>query len=102
MNEFDLLSEGVTLMAFGISFVFVFLTLLVIVTSMMSWIIIKYEARIDSLEKDDAPTPLEIDQHKNKDDRTKNASDTNNYLIGILSAAIHKYRRSHDKNKHIS
>lgn len=99
MSTSSLLSEGVALMAFGIIFVFIFLTLLVIVTSMMSWIIMKYEAKINSLSEGGAPAPNEISQHKNRDDQTKNVFNTNSYIIGILSAAIHKYRRSHHKNK---
>ncbi|OQX36646.1 MAG: hypothetical protein B0D91_08630 [Oceanospirillales bacterium LUC14_002_19_P2] len=39
MSPADLMSEGVNLMLFGMGFVFVFLTLLVIVTSIMSKII---------------------------------------------------------------
>lgn len=43
MEDSTLMSEGLTLMLTGMGFVFVFLTVLVLVTTLMSWIITRYE-----------------------------------------------------------
>ena len=39
MDDTTLMSEGLTLMLTGMGFVFVFLTVLVLVTTLMSWVI---------------------------------------------------------------
>ena len=83
MDASTLMSEGLTLMSFGMGFVFTFLTLLVIATKIMSWIIIRYEANIDF--------PVEIeDQVVSTVTPVKDES-----ILAILSAAIQEYRSHH-------
>ncbi|NOQ81296.1 MAG: sodium pump decarboxylase subunit gamma [Methylophaga sp.] len=84
------MNEGITLMLFGMGFVFVFLTLLVIVTSLMSWIIIKVEKNIGVIPDEGVASPTTfIPQHgplaaqPETDDKT---------LISVLTAAVHKFR----------
>ncbi|MDO6515459.1 MULTISPECIES: OadG family protein [unclassified Neptuniibacter] len=75
----NLLSEGLELMAFGMGFVFVFLTLLVFTTSGMSKVVSKYfpEAPAKPKAKKAAPTA---------------ATASNDELIAVMTAAVHKYR----------
>ena len=96
MDTSNLLNEGFTLMLFGVGFVFVFLTLLVIATSLMSWIIIKYEKSVGALPEDGIPAPtVFISPHKH--DHAEHAHSEDSSLITILSAAVHKYRSRHKK-----
>jgi len=90
MEASDLMSEGINLMLFGMGFVFVFLTLLVIVTSLMSWIITKVEKNIGVIPDEGVAAPTTfIPQHgplaepAQTDDKT---------LISVLTAAVHKFR----------
>jgi len=95
MDTSNLLNEGFSLMLFGVGFVFVFLTLLVIATSLMSWIIIKYEKNVGVLPEEGIPAPTAVvGPHKHTHTHTTNAQDSS--LITVLTAAIHKYR-SKDK-----
>ena len=102
MGTSNLLHEGVILMIFGVGFVFAFLTLLVIATSLMSWIIIRYENSVGALPKDgvSAPTAF-ISPHEYQHDKANHAHSSDSSLISILSVAVYKYRLRH-KNKHIS
>jgi oxaloacetate decarboxylase gamma subunit len=79
----NLLSEGLTLMVFGMGFVFVFLTLLVITTSLMSKLATKY-----------APAPAVKVSPKRSTPSTggAQAGANNDELIAVMTAAIHKYR----------
>ncbi|WP_027855786.1 OadG family protein [Marinobacterium litorale] len=80
----NLLSEGLTLMVFGMGFVFVFLTLLVITTSLMSKLATKY-----------APAPAVKVSPKRSTPSTGGAAQAganNDELIAVMTAAIHKYR----------
>jgi len=92
MESSSLLSEGLNLMLFGMGFVFVFLTLLVIVTSLMSRIITKYEKNVGILPEGGVPSPTAaIPRHGplipvQADDKT---------VISVLTAAVHKYRSRH-------
>ena len=95
MNTPSLLSDGITLMIFGVTFVFIFLTLLVMITSIMSWIIIKYEERMDSLTERESREHIQTNICQ--DNKNENAPDADGPLISILSTAIHKYRHSHHK-----
>lgn len=96
MDTSNLLNEGFNLMIFGVGFVFVFLTLLVIVTSLMSWIIIKYEKSVGALPEDGIPAPTTfISPHTHE--HAGHAPSTDGSLISILSAAVHKYRSQHKK-----
>ena len=92
MESSSLLSEGLNLMLFGMGFVFVFLTLLVIVTSLMSRIITKYEKNVGILPEGGVSSPTAvIPRHGplipvQADDKT---------VISVLTAAVHKYRSRH-------
>jgi oxaloacetate decarboxylase gamma subunit len=94
MEASSLIDEGVTLMLFGIGFVFLFLTLLVFVTSLMSWIIIKIEKNVGVIPDEGVPSPTTfIPQHgplavqEQTEDKT---------LLAVLTAAVHKYRSNKD------
>lgn len=76
----NLFSEGLTLMVFGMGFVFVFLTLLVIFTSVMSRLLGRYLPEPAARPRPQAAV-------------TGVQSDSNNdELIAVLTAAVHKYR----------
>ena len=60
MEQADLFTQALNLTMFGMGFVFLFLTLLVFVTKLMSVIIQKLQARIsDEPEHDNSKTTLE-------------------------------------------
>jgi len=90
MDTPTLIEEGVNLMLFGMGFVFVFLTLLVLVTSLMSWIIIKVEKNIGVIPDEGVAAPTSfIPQHGPLAVQAKTDDKT---LISVLTAAVHKYR----------
>jgi oxaloacetate decarboxylase gamma subunit len=72
----DIISQGLELMLFGMGTVIVFLTLLVIVTSVMSALVRRY-----------APTPEPAGA-----DATATPASADATLLAVISAAIHKYR----------
>ncbi len=92
MEASSLLSDGLDLMLFGMGFVFVFLTLLVIVTSLMSWIITKVEKNIGVIPDEGVAAPTTfIPQHGPLANPPQ--TETNDKtLISVLTAAVHKYR----------
>ena len=60
MEQADLLTQALNLTMFGMGFVFLFLTLLVFVTKLMSFVIQKLQDRItDKIENVDRVTTLE-------------------------------------------
>ena len=70
----SLMSEGIELMLLGLGTVFVFLTLLVIITTGMSSLVQKY-----------LPEPVPVtSSNSNKLDQ--------NTLLAVISAAIHQHR----------
>lgn len=79
----NLLSEGLSLMVFGMGFVFVFLTLLVVVTSQMSRLVSKYEP---------APSPAAPRRPAAAPTTTTAPAQQQDELVAVMSAAIHKYR----------
>jgi oxaloacetate decarboxylase gamma subunit len=81
MSSPDLLSEGLTLMGFGMGFVFLFLALLIGMTSLMSRLVIKYAPEPTSVKKA-SPAP-----------QTAPAIDQTQ-LVAVISAAVHKFRAS--------
>jgi len=92
MPTSSLLNEGSTLMLFGMGFVFIFLTLLVVVTTAMSQLIIRYEKSVGVLPEDGVPSPTAvIPLHE----RAAEAETDNKTLIAVFTAAIHKYRKRH-------
>lgn len=78
MEESGLLIEGLTLMALGMGFVFVFLTVLVIATTGMSWVVRRF-----------TPEPVEVPEVS----RRPPARQDDGELIAVLAAALHRYRR---------
>ncbi|WP_438970026.1 OadG family protein [Methylophaga sp.] len=92
MNSSNLMTEGLNLMLVGMGFVFVFLTVLVFVTALMSKIIASYEKNFGVLPEDGIPAPTAvISQAMNA---KQHANDDKN-IISILSAAVHKFRSRH-------
>ncbi len=84
METSSLMSEGLELMAAGMGFVFVFLTLLVFATGWMSKLVTRY-----------APDPVA----KISVPRTAPSApaDDQQQLLAVISAAIHQYRARHKK-----
>lgn len=76
----DLMSNAINLMIVGMGFVFVFLTILVFVTSFMSKMVLKY-----------APAP----EPKAPATPQNNAASNDAQLLAVLSAAVAKYRSDH-------
>ncbi|GGC07870.1 hypothetical protein GCM10011352_37710 [Marinobacterium zhoushanense] len=79
----NLLSEGLNLLVFGMGFVFVFLTLLVISTGVMSKLVNKYVP---------APAPKPQRSRSSAKVQSANAGANNDELIAVMTAAVHKYR----------
>ena len=76
----SLISQGLSLMVFGMGFVFVFLTLLVGMTTLMSKLVVKFE-----------PVAVAVTK-KLKPRVTKTIDSNNDELVAVISAAVHKYR----------
>lgn len=92
MESSNLMNEGLTLMVFGMGFVFLFLTLLVGATSLMSRIITKYEKNVGVLPEDGVPSPTAvIPRH----DAVAAPHVEDQTLISVISAAVHKFRSRH-------
>ncbi|PCJ32897.1 MAG: sodium pump decarboxylase subunit gamma [Gammaproteobacteria bacterium] len=88
MDSSNLLNDGIDLMLFGMGFVFLFLTLLVIVTSFMSWVITKIEKNIGAIPEDGVPSPaVFIPPHGPVATKVEDKT-----LISVITAAVHKYR----------
>ncbi|MBO9496012.1 OadG family protein [Thalassotalea sp. G20_0] len=82
MNPSDLISEGSSLMLFGMGFVFLFLTLLVLVTSLMSTIIDRYfQEPLPSA----VANPIPVNSQPS-------SSDDQGELVAAISAAIQMHR----------
>jgi len=79
----DLMSEAVSLMAVGMGFVFVFLAILVGVTTLMSKLVNKYAPAPEPKVSAAAPQ--------------MNATSNDAQLLAVLSAAVEKYRSDHKK-----
>jgi oxaloacetate decarboxylase gamma subunit len=92
MTASNLMSEGLNLMLVGMGFVFVFLTLLVFATSLMSKIITRYEKDVGTLPEEGIPAPTAVISQAMSS--RQHANDDKN-LITVLSAAIHKFRSRH-------
>ncbi len=82
MQDTQLLQEGLTLMALGMGFVFVFLTLLVAITTLMSRAIGRFFPEPVAPR---APTPGRSGASARQDDD----------VMVAISAAVHRYRRRH-------
>jgi oxaloacetate decarboxylase gamma subunit len=76
----SLISQGASLMVFGMGFVFVFLTLLVGVTTVMSKLVTKFEPEAVPVQK------------KRRAMAPKAAQADNDELVAVITAAVHQYR----------
>jgi oxaloacetate decarboxylase gamma subunit len=79
MQDLGLLYDGLGLMALGMGFVFVFLTFLVVTTTLMSWVVGRI--RPPSAEAVTAGEPRT--SHVDEDDE----------LMVVIGAALHRFRR---------
>jgi len=92
MEASNLMNDGLNLMLFGMGFVFIFLTLLVVVTSLMSRIIMRYEKNVGVIPDEGVPSPTTfIPPHGHASPAVDTVS-TDQTLISVLSAAVHKFR----------
>lgn len=78
----NLLEQGASLMLYGMGTVFVFLTLLIMTTHIMSWAILRFFPEVPSNIE---PKSIE---YTGSGDQTP---------IAVISAAIHHYRKKHKK-----
>jgi oxaloacetate decarboxylase gamma subunit len=81
MQDTQLWWEGLSLMAFGMGFVFVFLTLLVGATTVMSRLALKI-----------APVPT---REATPDRRADTAPAAEGDVMAAIAVAVHRYRRRH-------
>jgi oxaloacetate decarboxylase gamma subunit len=95
MDTSSLMSEGFTLMLFGMGFVFIFLTVLVIATNFMSKIITRYERNVGVIPEEGIPSPTAvIPHHEHSHGSTESPSD-DTAVISVISAAVKKFRSRH-------
>lgn len=80
MEEAQLMQEGLSLMAFGMGFVFVFLTLLVIATTLMSKVVRRF-----------APVPVPETTSRQAAPPARADDD----VMAVIGAAVHRYRQRH-------
>ena len=80
MQDPELLQDGLALMALGMGFVFVFLTVLVISVTLMSKLIRRFQ-----------PLPVTPGSVENTSPATA-ADNQDNETIAVISAAVHRYR----------
>lgn len=76
----NLVSEGLSLMMFGMGFVFTFLTLLVGMTTLMSKLVTKFE-----------PVPVAAPV-KAKRSPSASVEKSDDELVAVITAAVHKFR----------
>lgn len=75
------MQQGVELMLYGMGTVFTFLALLIIATTVMSFLL----QRFAKPEPKAVPSPVKAQEAAGNDDQ----------LVAVISAAIHKYRSRH-------
>ena len=77
----DIVDQGIELMLYGMGTVVVFLTLLIIATSFMSWFLSRYFPEVEvpmiSAGRDPVAPPAVVDQSR---------------LVAVITAAIHRHR----------
>lgn len=96
MMSTDLLNEGLTLMLFGMGFVFIFLTLLVFATALMSRLVTAYEKSVGVLPEGGVPSPTAvIPRHGPLASNVQQKNEPGN-LVSILTAAV----KAHRSNRH--
>ncbi len=81
----SLLNQGFSLLIYGVSVVFVFLTVLVILTTLMSKIILKF-----------FPEPVAAPSAP-KRASASSSTQTDAEVTTAISAAIHKFRNDHKR-----
>jgi oxaloacetate decarboxylase gamma subunit len=82
METNDLINEGLILMVFGMGFVFVFLTLLVFITGLMSRLVERF-----------IPEPQPVVPAA----RAPVMASDDGQLVAVISAAIRQYRSRHPR-----
>lgn len=82
-----LLDQGIMLLVYGMGIVFLFLTVLVIATNFMSWLVIKFVANEE----------FQPERRSSKRRAAAPPSDDTQLII-VISAAIHHYRKRHKKH----
>ncbi|MBL1321804.1 MAG: OadG family protein [Methylophaga sp.] len=93
MEEYSLLSEGMNLMLFGMGFVFVFLTLLVFATKLMSKLITKYEKNVGVIPDSGVSSPSTfIPKHGPLIEQVPTTKNSDVAVVSVITAAIHKFR----------
>ena len=80
MQDYELLQDGLALMALGMGVVFVFLTILVISVTLMSKLIDRFQ-----------PAPIAADTSK-KPPSSPASAGQNDEMLAVISAAVHRYR----------
>ncbi|GEN29029.1 hypothetical protein HVA01_26750 [Halovibrio variabilis] len=80
MEDPGLLQDGLALMALGMGFVFVFLTVLVVSVTLMSKLIGRFQ-----------PVPAAVSTDKNTH-KPAAASSQDDEVMAVISAAVHRYR----------
>ena len=94
MASSNLLNEGLTLMLFGMGFVFIFLTLLVFATSLMSRLVTEYEDHVGVLPKGGVPSPTAvIPQHGPLASISQQQAVEQEPILPVLTAAIEAHRQ---------
>jgi oxaloacetate decarboxylase gamma subunit len=78
----DIVDQGLELMLFGMGTVVVFLTLLILSTTLMSWFLGRYypepETPVSGAGRPVALSPQSVDQDR---------------LVAVITAAIHRHRK---------
>lgn len=80
MQDYELLQDGLALMALGMGVVFVFLTILIISVTLMSKLVGRFQ-----------PVPAVVDTGK-KSSPSSPASGQSEEMMAVISAAVHRYR----------
>lgn len=82
-NMTDLLDRGLQLAMFGMGTVFVFLTLLVVATVIMSRIILAFDVAT-------------VDQGAEQVGSAQHSLDRDRRLVAVITAAVQRYRAEHE------
>ena len=80
MSDSQLIQEGLSLMAFGMGFVFVFLTVLVFAMTGMSRLVMRF-----------APAPVKEEAPR----QATPSARTDDDVMAAISIAVHRYRQRH-------
>ena len=95
MDKSSLMSDGFTLMLFGMSFVFIFLTVLVFATGLMSKLITRYERNVGVIPEEGVPSPTAVIPHHEHPHSTSELPADDTTVISVISAAVKKFRSRH-------